>query len=107
LDFFEKFGDMSPVRVNCRYLSAQPEFNSPSIVSLLIDSNHRVHELFTPDEIKNVIGARMNEIHCPKSDSFFAATDFIRKINGLPPLPKEQDDINELRAAINFAANDE
>lgn len=107
IDFFEKMGDMSPCRVPLRYNSAQPEFNSPSTVSLLIDSNHRMHELFTPDEIKNVIGARMNEIHCPKSDSFFAATDFIRKINGLPPIKDEQDDINELRALINFSPNDE
>ena len=106
ISLFEKAGDLSPFLVPQRYLNEQCYFNSSSPITLFIDSNYRLKELFTADERLKVIDARINEIQGTEDMTFFGATDFIRRLNGKPPLRKEQDDIDELRALLNFQANE-
>ena len=102
LDFWEKMGDMSPVLGAQRYLNEQCHWNLPSIVFVLIDSNFRQSQLFTDEENQNVMNARLNEVQGTKGMTFFKATDLIRKINQKPPLVKEQESIDAIRAELTF-----
>ena len=106
ISLFEKAGDLSPFLVPQRYLNEQCYFNAKSPISLFIDSNYRKKELFTTEDRRKVIDSRLNEIEGTEEFTFFGATDFIRKLNGKPPLRKEQEDINDIRALLNYQANE-
>ena len=83
LAILEAIGDGSRVAIPQRYAQVQPETNGEVLV---ICSNHAPEGVFSVADMQNVMRSRLAIVQGSRTQNFYAATNWIRSVNGLPPL---------------------
>ena len=83
VSLLEAIGDGSRGVVPQRYAQVQPETNGEV---LIICSNYAPEDVFTIADMANVMSSRLAVVQGSEAQNFYAATNWIRRVNGLPKL---------------------